>query len=185
MKKKLTKKYFPWMAPSAVTVLEDEIIKPDFIAFEWGSGGSTLWLAHRCKSVVTIEHDLGWFGKVSADLDNCKVEHVEMHYVPKDSGSHEYDDYAKTILEFPDDVFDLVFVDGRNRAECVKRAVPKVKPGGYLVLDDAQREEYQDGIALLVDWENSAYKMDDPEGKTTTIFRKPSEELSENLPSSS
>ena len=70
MKKNLTKKYFPWMV--SVQVLEDEIVQSHFYAFEWGCGGSTLWLAHRCKKVVTVEHDAGWFGKVNTDLDKMR-----------------------------------------------------------------------------------------------------------------
>ena len=99
-----------------------------------------------------------------------------MHLIPKDSGLHEYDNYAKAILDFPINSFDLVFVDGRNRAECTKHAVSRVKPGGYLVLDDSQREQYQVGIDLLSDWKCDIYELGNTEGKTTTIFRKPEDE---------
>jgi hypothetical protein len=60
--------------------------------------------------------------------------------------------YVAAIDAFPDGFFDLVVVDGRSRAACLDRAVPKIRPGGMLVLDDADRPEYADAIAELPPW---------------------------------
>ena len=46
------------------------------------------------------------------------------------------------ICDEPDASLDLVVVDGRARVECARRAMPKVKPGGLLLLDDTSRERY-------------------------------------------
>ncbi|MBI5154300.1 hypothetical protein HZA57_03600, partial [Candidatus Poribacteria bacterium] len=40
--------------------------------------------------------------------------------------------------------FDLVIVDGRVRAACARLALPKVREGGWLLLDDSEREKYRD-----------------------------------------
>jgi hypothetical protein len=38
--------------------------------------------------------------------------------------------------------FDLIMVDGRARPSCFKEAYPKVAPGGFLLLDNAERAHY-------------------------------------------
>ena len=47
-----------------------------------------------------------------------------------------FKDYAAIIDRFPDDYFDVVQVDGRCRSSCAMHAIPKIKPGGYLIVDD-------------------------------------------------
>ena len=36
--------------------------------FEWGSGGSTLFLAKKCKRITTIENDIQWHNKLKKEL---------------------------------------------------------------------------------------------------------------------
>lgn len=50
--------------------------------------------------------------------------------------------YASQIDKYPDQHFDLVIVDGRARPSCLMHGVPKVKVGGMLVLDNADRDYY-------------------------------------------
>lgn len=46
------------------------------------------------------------------------------------------------IKKFPDNYFDIVLVDGRSRPSCLFHSLNKVKKGGLLVLDNAEREYY-------------------------------------------
>jgi predicted O-methyltransferase YrrM len=46
------------------------------------------------------------------------------------------------IDAFPDGAFDVVLVDGQARPSCLKHAYTKVKPGGMLILDNADVPEY-------------------------------------------
>ena len=57
--------------------------------------------------------------------------------------------YASVIDRFPDGYFGLVFVDGRSRPSCVKHSIPKIKSGGFLILDDADRNYYKRAKELL------------------------------------
>src|SRR5882757_1229120 len=57
----------PWICFSAIDRLK-EIVRPDMSVFEYGSGGSTLFWASRVKTVVSIEHDKGWFEKMQGEL---------------------------------------------------------------------------------------------------------------------
>ena len=65
----------PWMTYSILPFL-DQRLKKSFSVFEYGSGNSTLWLAERVGSVVSIEHDRDWFHKVSRDLPDNVSFHL-------------------------------------------------------------------------------------------------------------
>ena len=52
---------------------------------------------------------------------------------------------------YPDDTFDVVVVDGRERVRCFQHSVAKVKPGGLLILDDVDRAPLCAAF-VAVDW---------------------------------
>jgi hypothetical protein len=152
----------PWLTFDAV----DELLKrlpPNPVVFEYGSGGSTLfWLKHgaRCTS---IEHDSQWFALIrqrnahnNERLDYRLVPPVAEPGItnrdPADPHSyrstdptftqHTFRNYVQQIDEFPDAYFDIVLIDGRARPSCLMHSVPKVKRGGLLILDNAERDYY-------------------------------------------
>ena len=45
------------------------------------------------------------------------------------------DSYIKELEKY--DEFDIIIIDGSYRSECAKVAVKKLKPGGMIVLDNA------------------------------------------------
>ena len=58
--------------------------------------------------------------------------------------------YAQRANRFRDHGFDIVMVDGRARTACMEQALPKVRPGGgILILDNAERPRYEHGRELL------------------------------------
>ena len=67
-------------------------------------------------------------------------------------------DSAQVLASFPDDYFDLVYLDADHSLEAVERdiysAKSKVKPGGYLVFNDytvwSPREVYKYGVLHAV-----------------------------------
>lgn len=58
----------PWMTPSAIHKLDD-ILKPTDMVLEVGTGGSTIFFAKRCKSVIAIETSYEWAEKVEERVD--------------------------------------------------------------------------------------------------------------------
>ena len=157
----------PWMTFPALAFLK-EVLRPDMRVFEWGSGGSTLFFARRAKQVVTVEHNAEWAEKVRAACaahSHVLIEHIPPDDVPPtadfdptdpaaffSSESTSFRRYATHIAAFPDAHFDLVVVDGRARPSCLQQAIPKLKPGGTLVLDDAERPCYARACSLLDAW---------------------------------
>ena len=48
-------------------------------------------------------------------------------------------DYISVIDEYRDNSIDFIFIDGKSRSKIANKVLPKIKPGGFLILDDAQR----------------------------------------------
>lgn len=153
----------PWMTYDAIDFLES-ITADDKNVFEWGSGGSTLYFASRCKKVISIEHDNKWGQIINIELENRKLNNVTYRviegktidnfddlnaenpddYVSKDPNSKglSFKEYANSIDLFKDYNLDIVIVDGRARNACIKRAMPHLKKNGYLIVDNADRSYY-------------------------------------------
>jgi precorrin-6B methylase 2 len=134
----------PWL-PFAVVDRLEALLPCRASVFEYGSGGSTAWFVDRGATVVSIEHDADWYENVSRALGDRPNWSLQLR--PLDSPT-----YVDAIGDAPDGAFDVVLIDGRERLECLKRAMPKVRPGGLLILDDIERERYRPAFTWLADW---------------------------------
>jgi hypothetical protein len=122
-----------------------------------------VYYAQRAASVVSVEHDLAWYKVVQKRLKNRGLL-VDYRLVSpvKDRRKHLYKDtwnagrqgkaeghrwsyetYAKLIEPMADMSLDLVCVDGRARQACLTHGAPKVKIGGYILLDNCKRRSYR------------------------------------------
>lgn len=126
----------PWL-PFQIIDRLDEVLTPTSRVFEYGGGGSTLWMAQRAGEVVTVEHDPEW-----ADLLSERTAGLPNVTLLIRSAADSYANYVPAIDDYPDEYFDVVVVDGRERVRCFERALPKVRPGGMLLLDDTERSRY-------------------------------------------
>lgn len=122
--------------------------------FEYGGGGSTLWLEDRGARVTTVEHDREWHDvlrtRVAATTTLLFRPPAPTGTLASDSAEGFFDEYVASVGEGP---YDLVIVDGRCRVACVEAAYERVKPGGLLLLDDSDRPKYARAHMLLARWE--------------------------------
>lgn len=117
----------PWITFDAMTRL-DRLLEKDWTMVEFGSGTSTLWFSERVRSILSVEHDPEWYELVKRTLPpNAAYE------------LRNENDYA-SLENVDDKSLDLVVVDGIRRAECVQNAVPKIRPGGWLFLDNSDKD---------------------------------------------
>ena len=151
----------PWWTLRAIDAVEQWISSRNGAVdvFEYGSGASTLWLARRCRTVVSVEHDAG-FSKVIAPIvarDNIElrvitpVENVDAPRTP--SGRHGYErcDFSAYVDSIASGGrYDLIVIDGRARVACLARAQEFLNPGGIIVFDNSARRRYQPAFAALV-----------------------------------
>ena len=153
----------PWVSLQTKKWLES-YLNPEMTVFEFGSGGSTIFIGRKVKKVISVEYQRLWFVKVLINLLYYKIFNFKLHLVTPEvkSSNNKYyvssdpifkklnfKNFALAIDEYPDKYFDLVFVDGRARNGCIKHAIRKIKKNGYLLLDDSHRELYNLGKELL------------------------------------
>lgn len=129
----------PWLNESAVRLLESWL-RPTDSGIEWGSGRSTLWLAERVEKLLSIENDQSWYEQVTMKLSKAGLSHkVDYRYVPCTDEYSEQDghDFVTVGEQWQDSMADFVLVDGFMRMCCTRIAMRKLRPGGLLVLDNA------------------------------------------------
>jgi predicted O-methyltransferase YrrM len=128
----------PWLTKAAIELLEDWL-RPTDCGLEWGAGRSTLWFARRVQRLISIESDLTWYQKVDRQLHDQQLDHVTLHHSAVDYSRGKSDNhrYVQIGAELPPASQDFVLVDGHLRDFCARTALDKVKPGGLLIIDNA------------------------------------------------
>ena len=119
----------PWMTKDANIFLLNNL-RDDMVMLEFGSGRSTQFYATKTKKVYSREHHKEWFDIVKKQIES--VTNIEYKF---------YDDlaiYADTS-DIKNNSLDLAVIDGKNRVNCLLNTIPKLKSGGVLVLDNAER----------------------------------------------
>lgn len=132
----------PWLPFRLIDRLGAEV-GPGARVFEYGGGGSTLWFLDRGADVVTVEHDEQWAALLRGSVAGERWDLLHR------SGDDDYREYVHAIDDFADNTFDVVLVDGRERVRCLRAALPKVRPGGVVIVDDTDRERYAAGLAAV------------------------------------
>lgn len=168
----------PWLVDGAIAEIEN-FLRPRMRVFEWGGGRSTVFFARRCARVTTIEHKAKWHKRIAARIAELDAPNVDLRLVPPDenaAASHagrqrpEFAAYADAVLEFPENAFDIVCIDGRARVDCARNALPRLVPGGMLVLDNSEWPKYAPIREMTRGWPARRFANGVWE---TTIMRKP------------
>jgi predicted O-methyltransferase YrrM len=119
----------PWLTRTMVELLASWL-RPEDQGFEWGSGRSTIWFAERVASMVSVEHNPEWHRRVSAELKGKGIKNVD-YYLRQDE-----DAYSRMTSNFSPSSFDFCLVDGVARDRCALSALPLVRPGGIVIVDN-------------------------------------------------
>jgi precorrin-6B methylase 2 len=151
----------PWWTFSAIDRIEAFLAtRPGSRVFEYGSGSSTCWLARRAGTVISVEHDPEMAGIVvaaTASFANVRILQVPPSK-PRDDDApavasatqewsgFDFSDYVSSIDREPGS-FDLIVIDGRCRAACLRSSMHKLAPDGMIVFDNSARKRYRETIA--------------------------------------
>ena len=137
--------HLPWWSYDSIAYVQ----KYNFDScFEWGSGGSTLFLAKISKKITTIENDPKWSEKLGIeiqknDLNNIGLQCKEIELTDKESFKRSA--YFNSL----DENYDLIAIDGQDdfgpestwsaREICFERAQSFINPNGIIIVDDSWR----------------------------------------------
>lgn len=187
-----------WLTFAALDHL-DRWARPEYRVFEYGGGGSTLFWCDRVGEVVTVEHDLEWYKALeermalehracwighSIPADDGTLVHTPepkepTHFASADPASHgkNYRSYVTCIDRYPNEHFDAILIDGRARTACIQHSIPKLKRGGLLILDNAERSYYTEKnlsalMGFTVELGGMAPVIYNREPSETRIYRK-------------
>ena len=151
----------PWLPIEAIDFLYSRLDK-DFIGFEFGSGSSTFWFSKFTKKIYSVDSSLEWHLSILEKIKENSIDNIfsmvkECEMLPiwdKDLEiSEKHIEYSSSILDFEFN-FDYILVDGVSRSFCIQNSIDKLNSGGYLIIDNAERPAYQEGIQKIpLGWE--------------------------------
>jgi hypothetical protein len=148
----------PWWTYPAISEVDAFLAdRGSARVFEYGSGASSVWLGRRAGEVHSVEHSKEFVDFLEPVLSEVPTVHLryveapqrgELAEVPSQRFGHQgldFADYVRSIDEIGG-TFDLVVVDGRARAACLRQAVPHLADGGIIVFDNSNRGRYSEAI---------------------------------------
>ena len=126
----------PWLGPQAVKLL-DELLEPYFNGLEAGAGRSTVWIAMRVRQLVALEEEEGWLIRVRKRVAQAGLHNVTLQRI-SGSGDELTNNYRHALSSVPHESLHFATVDSENERDNIALALlPKIKPGGFLMLDNA------------------------------------------------
>ncbi len=152
----------PWISFPALNRLRS-LVRPTWRVFEYGTGGSSVFFSRTCREVLAVEHDPAWHRRLLEQGWPERLPNWHPVLVEADPGKAGGGDpaavgsavsaapgwegrtfaaYAASIGAVAEGGFDLVLIDGRARPACFLAALPHVRPGGFVVWDNSERERY-------------------------------------------
>jgi predicted O-methyltransferase YrrM len=121
----------PWFTFGMIRRIE-RILDPGWSAIEFGCGSSTAWIARRVGTLHSIEHDPVWYQKTEDQLATLGIDNVRLEL-------RELDRFTD-LSDHEDGSLDFAIVDGQMRDRCMKAVLPKIKRGGYVYLDNSDKD---------------------------------------------
>lgn len=137
----------PWWSYKSIKKIKPWLNR-NLTVFEWGSGGSTIFLCNRVKSIVSVENDQNWTNKVNSALSSLNAQNAKVIQKEINLQSAECfleSSYAQEIS----DKFDLIVIDGEDhfnseshwsaRENCFDLSQQSINKEGIIIVDDAWR----------------------------------------------
>lgn len=121
-----------------------KILAPGMTVVEFGSGQSSLWLAQRVGSVLSIESNPEWATRVRAQAEALGLSNLTV-------ADREEKPAYWDVDGIEDGSVDFCVIDGYARDRCAQVILPKMRRGGWIYLDnsDAETESDEEGRDIL------------------------------------
>lgn len=131
----------PWITAESRQLLAERL-QPIHRGLEYGAGGTTSFFAPRVEHLYSVEGFDHWYEPLAKRLADLGVSNVSLTLASAEELGYESeahrDAYVNAHPELAPGSLDFVFVDGEYRDDCMMRAIELLKPGGLLILDNAE-----------------------------------------------
>jgi hypothetical protein len=136
----------PWLTYPTIDWL-DSVLSPEDRVFEFGMGGSTLWMAERVKSVTSVDENPDWVARFKPP-PNVTISVA----IPRgDSRYAEEGDPYVAAIQAAGPPFDVVLVDGHSRLSCAEAAHRALADDGLIIFDNSDKPMYAPALKMLGD----------------------------------
>lgn len=139
----------PEMTPDELALLAAGL-KPSSRVWEWGAGGSTLWLASKVTHVTAVEHHPFFAAGVLATAPrnvSLLYHPPEYPYTEGTGDDGDLETFRAYVGCYTGERIDVVIIDGRARLWCARHAAETAQFGPHpemtFYLHDCQRESYR------------------------------------------
>ncbi len=123
----------PWQVPDSI-YKEAEFCQENDIALEFGSGGSTVFLAQRCKFVISIETDGAWASCVRNRLQELNLKNVMLMHIPREDSIVSF---VQTLNTENIGILSVDTVHGYNRSLFLNTFLEKgISPNLHMIILD-------------------------------------------------
>lgn len=146
----------------------ESFLEPYHTMLEWGSGHSTIRFSQQVAEYYSIEHDKEWYDKIKAQVgSNVHYFYVKgvkfpgpeerrapsykstrwhqpatnWHMLGGSLRDKQFYNYIRAV-KLMEQVFDIVFIDGRARCECAKMVIPFIHPKTLIFFHNWNRQHY-------------------------------------------
>lgn len=129
-----TRAAVPWLGYRGARRIA-QIVKPGTRVLEFGAGRSTIWFARRGAEVLSVETSDKWMSLVEGWLAEIPGHKVKIVCAEPPYRSEVLSD------SLAGREFDFALVDGEARDAAMRIALPVVRPGGHVYLDNADVQD--------------------------------------------
>lgn len=131
----------PWYTFPCIDMLSQKTFSNRSV-LEFGSGQSTLWWSKHAAKVTSLENDPSWYERVRKSLPaNASVSLIADWFMRDDPIERS-------------DTFDVIIVDGLDRARGTELAIKHLAPDGALIIDNSEGYWSLDGSYPIIDMLN-------------------------------
>jgi hypothetical protein len=101
------------------------------------------WWASHCKSLVTIDSHTEWVASIEESVKALQLTNVSLK--PRALGDRPHigngGEETPYVMAIDEDnrLYDCIIIDGEYRNTCALRALAHIKPGGIIILDNANQ----------------------------------------------
>lgn len=128
----------PWYTYPMIDLLKCKDFSSRTV-LEFGAGQSTLWWAKRARKVTSVESDRIWFEIVTRSApSNAEIHHLADDLTDFDGLVHNQK-------------YDVIVVDGLDRARAAEKAVSLVNTDGFIIVDNSEGYWGPEGAYPIMD----------------------------------